>query len=455
MEHARNSPILEEIETWRPKQVIAGPRAAEAITWSRRAVAQLGATKWNDARTALGYVYKFLSWAPDEVDFAAAVASSELLERFLVETTATPQTAAKRQSVLRRVVRANGVPPIASDAPSELVPSDLGIPTTFGGAPRTRAADDERTVEDAIAGYRHSDVEAARWAAVSGWVAQAVRRSCPHTADAALDRCRVVGFFAAWAHDRHLPLDDRTLSEELIQRFLADARFAPNTTLTYQSLLRVVATGGTSRPRSPLASSARSQVRPYTSADLQSILESIQARRWTKVRVALENLVYGAMGAGLQGGMELGQLRAAHVAEHDGDLVIQVHSWDHTNDVLVWSREARMAGPLVGLFMASIAASQALGLEYLIGGESTPAARQKRSASLLDTVGAARWPVPLEIQRLRDSFFMDALSRPVHLPSLLSATGLRTLDSIARYVDALTRGAERLDGQPDRGGNEA
>ena len=269
---------------------------------------------------------------------------------------------------------------------------------------------------------------AEHWNAIEDFVRRVVQRTAPLTAYSEKQLYPAASRLAlfAWA-TAGLPLEDDVVFDPgVIERFtraeLATYSHAGRNTI--RARLRRMSEallGDEARGRFRALGKAESS-RPYTDADVASLLSWAAAQQETERQTSASALLALGLGAGLTG-QEIIRLRVEDISE-DADGVVVSVTGDGARDVPVlhqWEtfllERKRFVGPIGWAFRSG----------------------QRGGNVNLVTDFASRRPapaVPLQARRMRATWLSDHLTAGTPLGALLPAAGLESAEALDRVLQA-------------------
>ena len=271
--------------------------------------------------------------------------------------------------------------------------------------------------------YRPLHVAPANWMAVRQLVIDAVLAYGPTDARIAIELVGTVTQYVLWAtNEQHAPLDnDDLFYPSMMNRFIRSHTGVESTrTMMRSRLYRVAnAVAGVQRHRGGVGGRPTVQLAPYSRRELAELESWARTVRNAQKRRAAHIALAFAGGAGLTTG-ELLNLRGGDVLRSAGGISVSVASGPSRRTVPVRADWTHYLDHYLHTFPAD---------ELLL----YPTNTGKGRPTAFRIVYAGGHPAP-NLQRLRDSWLMDIISR-FPLPVVLSVAG-GGLTSLQRYLDA-------------------
>lgn len=273
--------------------------------------------------------------------------------------------------------------------------------------------------------YRPVHVAPADWIAVRQFVIDAVLAYGPTNARIAIELVSTVGQYVLWAtNEQHAPLDrDDLFYPSMMNRFIRSRTGVESTRTSLRSRLYRVANAvaGVERHRGGVGGRPTVQLAPYSRRELAELESWARTVRNAQKRRAAHIALTFAGGAGLTTG-ELLNLRGADVLQTADGITVRVASGPSRRTVPVRADWTHYLDEYVHTFP-----DDELLLYPTNTGKGRPAAFR--------TVYMGGHPAP-NLQRLRDSWLMDIISRfPLAVVLAVAGGGL---SSLQRYLDAVS-----------------
>lgn len=273
--------------------------------------------------------------------------------------------------------------------------------------------------------YRPVHVAPTDWRAVQQFVVDAVLTYGPANARVGVELVSTVGQYVLWAtNEQHAPLDrDDLFYPSMMNRFIRSHTGAESTrTMMRSRLYRVAnAVAGVERHRGGVGGRPTMHLAPYSRRELAELESWARTVRNGQKRRAAHIALAFAGGAGLTTG-ELLNLRGADVLQTADGISVRVASDLSRRTVPVRADWTHYLDEYVHGFPDD---------ELLLYPTNTGRGRP----TAFRTVYMGGHPAP-NLQRLRDSWLMDIISR-FPLPVVLAVAG-GGLSSLQRYLDAVS-----------------
>jgi integrase len=233
---------------------------------------------------------------------------------------------------------------------------------------------------------------------------------------------------AAFAERVGFPLDERLLSEAVIERFvLVGCALAPASVRTVRTNLRALARSLERYPAPARLPRERAKP-PYCEAEIDGYLRLAACLSTRRRRMRASALVCLGAGAGLVAG-ELRNLRGSHVVERAGGVL-----------VLVSGRRARSVPVLARYQQPLLEAASYAGENLIVGGREP--GRRNVTDELCRALSADRSLPRLELGRLRSTWLV-ACARRIGLGAFMQAAGISCSQRLGDLAAQLPAAAER------------
>jgi integrase len=269
-------------------------------------------------------------------------------------------------------------------------------------------------------------------ASVSGRAAEFAREVVARTAPATSARAKALLFaasrLAAFAERVGFPLDERLLSEAVIERFvLVGCGLAPASVRTVRTNLRALARSLERYPAPARLPRERAKP-PYCEAEIDGYLRLAACLSTRRRRMRASALVCLGAGAGLVAG-ELRNLRGSDVVERAGGVL-----------VLVSGRRARSVPVLARYQQPLLEAASYAGENLIVGGREP--GRRNVTDELCRALSADRSLPRLELGRLRSTWLV-ACARRIGLGAFMQAAGISCSQRLGDLAAQLPAASER------------
>ncbi|WP_022904515.1 hypothetical protein [Curtobacterium sp. B8] len=280
-------------------------------------------------------------------------------------------------------------------------------------------------MREALMRYSPVHVTPADWMAVRQFVIDAVLSYGPTDARIAIELVGTVTRYVLWAtNEQHAPLDnDDLFYPSMMNRFIRSWSGAESTRASLRSRLYRVANAvaGVERHRGGVGGRPTVELAPYSRRELAELESWARTVRNAQKRRAAHIALAFAGGAGLTTG-ELLNLRGADVLQTADGTTVRIASGPSRRTVPVRADWTHYLDEYLHTFPDD---------ELLL----YPTNTGKGRATAFKTVYMGGHPAP-NLQRLRDSWLMDVISR-FPLPVVLAVAG-GGLSSLQRYLDAMS-----------------
>jgi len=423
---ALRAAALRRVAAWWPKGVAKVSPEPEAISFTRRSVADWGPPNPAEASQALAFCNRYVLWLserPEPVAFDNRVFELDLVKAYVDGPLADspPATRKSARTYLRRLDQSRDEATITSERTEARWGDDA------------RRASDE-AIEEFISSYVPEFLDPDRFERVAKPVRDAVRAMNPLTRDRAGNALRWAAQLAAWVDDDLRPIrSDVIFHPDTVEDYLEASLVSgveERTVASEASLLR-----GLSRIVNPKMRAHRHVVisradptEPYDADEIDSMLV-LSRRQTTEVR---RRFSFASIALGLclgPHGGEYPRVRPDDIVVAGDSLRVSLRRTDDASPrvVVALRRYAH-------LLSDAVAAAKEAGDTYLLGGEGGPG----RVSSVFESVANDTWPVPIDLGRFRVTYLVGLAGQSHTLAEFLDLSGLSTfsaLDRILQFID--------------------